>query len=91
VSLEQDEIRTLVARLARPDASGSLVVERAAILAEGTASAAITDWILTHGGVRAAPAPSPERHGLHGSRLPGGGDRVSERAPHYLLPADALA
>jgi hypothetical protein len=90
VSLEQDEIRTLVARLARPDASGSFVVERAAILAEGTESAAITDWILAHGGVRAAASPAVASHGLHGSRLPGGGDRVSERAPHYLLPAEAL-
>ena len=40
------EIRAAVTRLSRPDGAGGAVIERAAILAEGTPSSAIEAWII---------------------------------------------
>ena len=84
--MEDDAIRALVARLARPHPSGGSVVERAAIMAEGSASTDVMAWILAHGAVaEAAVERSSTRQGLHG---------VSDSAPRttarFVLPAGAL-
>ncbi|MGA2755862.1 MAG: hypothetical protein ABSF58_00740 [Solirubrobacteraceae bacterium] len=86
-----DPIRIVLARLARPHASGGFVVGRAAILAEGGDFAAIKDWIIGHGGTPETPAPSAGAGGLHGSRLSGGTDPSAAQVPQYVLPASALA
>lgn len=88
--MEDDDIRALVTRLARVHPSGGTVVERAAIVAEGTGSEAVMTWILAHGGVpEAAVARSSERLGLHGARRDGG--RSAAQAPsRFVLPAGAL-
>jgi hypothetical protein len=88
--VEDDEIRSLVTRLARANASGGAVIERAAILAEGADFDAVMAWILAHGGEPEAAVPSSTRHGLHGSRLHS--DSTSEpRVPsRFVLPAGAL-
>lgn len=91
--MEDDAIRTLVARLSRPHRSGGEVIERATILAEGTDSTAILAWIDAHDGQPeeiAAVAPS---RGLHSARLAnggggGGGDAVPRR---YVLPPGTLS
>jgi hypothetical protein len=90
--MDEDDIRALVKRLARPHPSGGDVVERAAILAEGHDFAEVMKWIEAQGGV---PEAMPEqaagaRHGLHGARLT---DTRSgtEKPRRFVLPPGALA
>lgn len=89
--MEDDAIRALVTRLARPHASGGAVIERAAILADsGADSTAVMAWIAAHGGKPEAAAPAAPRHGLHGSRLNDSGTEA--RVPlRFVLPPGALA
>ena len=83
--LDEHAIRATVIRLSRPHPSGGRVIERAAVLAAGTASAAILAWITDHGGQAEALAPSGTTNGLHGLGRP---DR---RNPlRYVIPAAAL-
>ena len=89
---ERDEaIRVVVQRLARRHPSGGVVIERAAIMAEGADCAAVVAWITAHAGQPEAATVSSKGGGLHGARL---SDRsTSEGRPpaRYVLPADALA
>jgi hypothetical protein len=88
--VDDDAIRTLLTRLARPHPSGGEVVERAAILAEGTDSAAVMAWIAAHAGTPEATVASAPRHGLHGPRLNDSGG-AEPRAPlRFVLPAGVL-
>src|SRR3954452_7005557 len=83
-------VRAAVIRLARPDGEGGAVIERAAILAEGTPAAAIEAWIVDHRGEPEIPptgAPAPGLYGLRPDR-PAVGDRRGPR--RYVLPATAL-
>jgi hypothetical protein len=88
--VDDDDIRALVTRLARPHLSGGEVIERAAILAEGADSAAIIAWITAHAGISETAVATSPRHGLHGSRL---GDRSGAASPtplRFVLPAGTL-
>ena len=85
-----DEIRAVVARLARPHRSGGSVIERAAILAEGGRSTAILDWILDLGGEPELAASAAPSRGLYGTGF-GGGDTAPRGPARYVLPAGALA
>jgi hypothetical protein len=88
--VDDDAIRALVTRLARPHASGGEVIERAAILAEGADFAAIMAWIIAHGGKPETTVSASPRRGLHGSRLHDS-DATGHRAPlRFVLPAGAL-
>jgi hypothetical protein len=87
---DDDAIRALVTRLARPHASGGEVIERAAILAEGADFAAVMDWILAHSGTPET-AVAPTAQGLHGSRLSYGGRTAPQDPVRFVLPAGALA
>jgi hypothetical protein len=92
--MEDENIRTLVARLARPHPSGGDVVERVAILAEGDGFAEVMKWIETHGGKPeegAAAAPSGSRHGLHGARFDESSQTASGPPRRFVLPPGALA
>lgn len=89
--MDDDEIRALVVRLARPHSSGGQVIERAAILAEGTDSAAIMAWITAHAGIPEVTVAKPSRQGLHGSRLRNGDGAESQASPRFVLPAGRLA
>jgi hypothetical protein len=83
-------VRTIVARLARPDGDGGVVIERAAIVAEGRRSAEIEEWIVSHGGEPEAPLLAPPRPGLYGPRNESG-SRFDARPPRrYVLPVTAL-
>ena len=92
--MEDDDIRTLVTRLARPHPSGGDVVERVAILAEGDGFADVMKWIESHGGKpEDLPAASPRgtRHGLHGARF-SDNSRASGGPPRrFVLPPGTLA
>jgi hypothetical protein len=85
-----DAIRAVVRRLSRPHPSGGDVIERAAILAEGAASAPIVAWIIAHAGVPEAPAPAVAR-GLHGARLSSSATAPGRAPLRYVLPAGALS
>ena len=85
----EDSIRKTVARLARPHSSGGHVVERAAILAEGSSFTTILDWIVEHGGEPEAQAEAASQ-GLHGARLNQGGGSVSPTTLRFVLPAGVL-
>jgi hypothetical protein len=89
--MDDDAIRALLTRLARPHASGGEVIERAAILAEGADFAAVMTWITAHAGIAEAQIAATPRHGLHGSR-PSYSGVVESRTPlRFVLPAGALA
>jgi hypothetical protein len=89
--MDDDAMRDLVTRLSRPHSSGGDVIERAAILAEGTESTAVVAWIIAHDGAPEAALASSSKGGLHGGRL---NDATGAHAPQplrYVLPAGALA
>jgi hypothetical protein len=88
-AVDDDTARAAVTRLSRSDRSGRTVIERAAILAEGTDSTRIVAWVLAQGGQPEA-AVLPTRRGLHGPRLDD--PRAANRPPlRYVLPAGVLA
>jgi len=91
VRVDDAEISASVARLARPHASGGVVIERAALLAEGSNFAAVMEWITAHGGKPETMSAAP-RPGLHGARLSDGRGTASPQTPRrFVLPADALS
>jgi hypothetical protein len=83
-----DETGALVRRLARPHASGGMVIERSVILAEGANSAAILSWISAHDGIADSTTASTRSHGLHGSRA--STPLQAEPARRFVLPARAF-
>ncbi len=88
--IDDDAIRIVVSRLSRPHASGGKVIERAAILAEGTDSAAVLTWIVAHDGHPEDPAPNVVS-GLHNAGRHDS-NRAAARTPlRYVLPPGALS
>ncbi|CAN5289442.1 hypothetical protein BH20ACT16_BH20ACT16_13490 [soil metagenome] len=84
--MEDDDIKTLVKRLARAHPSGGTVIERAAIMAEGTGSADVMTWILAHGAVpEEVVERKTTRQGLHGAS-----DSAPRTTSRFVLPAGAL-
>jgi hypothetical protein len=88
--MDDEAIRTLLKRLARPHASGGEVVERSVILAEGGGFTEVIAWIAAHSGAPEEPVLGAARRGLHGSRLDDGGPAGSRAPLRYVLPAGAL-
>ncbi len=83
-----DATATLIRRLARPHASGGMVIERSVILAEGAGSVAILRWIADHDGVAESTASSTPSRGLHGRRAI---DPREDAPPRrFVLPASAF-
>jgi hypothetical protein len=89
--MDDDAIRALLRRLARPHASGGDVIERAAILAEGADFAAVMAWITAHAGIADTQVAPTSRHGLHGARLSSGSGAEPRTPLRFVLPAGALA
>jgi hypothetical protein len=87
--VEDEAIRDLVTRLARPHRSGGAVIERAAILAEGEHFDEIVNWILARGGTAEAVA-SKTRGGLHGHRFDASHRADRPTALRFVLPPGAL-
>jgi hypothetical protein len=84
-----DAIAVLVKRLARPHASGGMVIERSVILAEGANAAAILGWISDNDGVEDFTVASERSHGLHGAFA--GSALHTAPARRFVLPARAFA
>jgi hypothetical protein len=89
--VDDDAIRALLTRLARPHSSGGEVVERAAILAEGADFAAVMAWITAHAGLPETQVAATPRSGLHGSRVSYSGGAEPRTQLRFVLPAGALA
>lgn len=89
--MEDDAIRTLVTRLARPHRSGGTVIERAAILAEGADFAAVMAWIVARGGEAEEAVAASSNGGLHGGRLNQRGPTQAPLPLRFVLPPGALA
>jgi hypothetical protein len=87
---EADLIGTRVRRLARPHASGGMVIERSVILAEGADSTAILAWISDHEGVADSTLARTRGTGLHGPRTSLGDDHQAAPARRFVLPARAF-
>jgi hypothetical protein len=88
--MDDDAMRVLVKRLARPHASGGEVIERSVILAEGSESGAIIAWVLSHAGVPDSTARSAAKLGIHSSRERPGGAAPQRPPLRFVLPAGAL-
>ena len=89
--MDDEAIRAIVTRLTRPHPSGGGVIERAAILAEGSDAGAILAWITAHAGEPEMRTAAPRGGGLHGARLSSSGAGGSDRPVRFVLPASALA
>ena len=89
--MDDDAIRALVTRLARPHPSGGEVIERAAILSEGADFAAVMAWITAHGGEPETTVTATRAHGLHGSRVNESGGAESRTPLRFVLPPGVLA
>jgi hypothetical protein len=86
--MDDDAIRALVTRLARPHASGGDVIERSMLLAEGGDFAEVVAWITDHDGVPDATSAAAPSRGLHGTRLTAA--TASTPPLRYVMPAGAL-
>jgi hypothetical protein len=89
VCIEDDQIRALVTRLARPHRSGGDVIERAAIFANGADFAEVMAWIVARGGTAEALAPAASG-GLHDRGFDAGRDDAAPTPRRFLLPPGAL-
>jgi hypothetical protein len=85
-----EEIRALLNRLSRRHPSGGMVIERAAIVADGADSAQVVAWILDHAGEPDAVADASSSRGLHSPRLSGPIGSEPRPPARYVLPAGAL-
>ena len=82
----EDAMRDRLKRLARADRSGGWVIERATLLAGGSAFEGAVAWIEAHGGAPEMAAPPQAQRGLHSARAAGNGTPL-----RFVLPADAFA
>jgi hypothetical protein len=89
--IDDDAIRAIVIRLARPMASGAHTIERAAILAEGSECAEIEAWIVRQGGQPLDHAAASRGHGLHAEREHVRSSPAGAAPSRYVLPANSLA
>jgi hypothetical protein len=88
--MEDDAIRALVSRLARPHRSGGKVIERADVLASGQDSEAVLTWITANGGEPEEHVPAATNRGLHSARLSEHAGRGARAPLRYVFPRDAL-
>jgi hypothetical protein len=90
LGVDDDSIRSVVTRLARAHSSGGTVIERAAIVAEGTGSGDVLTWIVAHGGQPETVVSTPQRRGLHGTRLHDTAGSDARPPSRFILPAGTL-
>lgn len=88
--MDDDGIRAVLTRLSRRHPSGGVVVERAAVMAEGENSAAILSWIVDHDGRPEAVTPAKASGGLHSRQLHETGGLGSRPPRRFVLPPEAL-
>ena len=84
--LNEDALRGLVTRLARPHRSGGRAIECASLLSSGSDFSAAIAWIVAHGGEPELAAASRSSGGLHSARH----GTVSSEPLRYVLPRGSL-
>ncbi len=87
---DDDRVRKLVARLARPNSAGGDTIERATIMASGTDSQAILAWVVAHAGEPEDLAPTATGRGLHSARLTDRAGATTRNPLRYVLPPGVL-
>jgi len=87
--VDDETIRALVTRLARPGHSGGDVIERAAIFAEGADFAEVMAWIIARGGTAEAVL-STAGGGLHDQHFGARQGAVAPTPRRFVLPPGAL-
>lgn len=90
IDAPMDETGARVRRLARPHASGGMVIECSVILAEGAGSAAMLTWIADHDGVADSTQAHQPSTGLHGLRAVSGSRQSAGAIRRFVLPAAAF-
>jgi hypothetical protein len=85
--IDDEGLRLLVTRLARPHRSGGRAIERASLLSSGSDFDAALAWIEAHGGEPELPAAARSSGGLHSDRHGVAGGSAPLR---WVLPAGAL-
>jgi hypothetical protein len=86
-AIDDEGLRQLVTRLARPHRSGGRAIERASLLSSGSDFDAAITWIEAHGGEPELPAAARSSGGLHSDRQGIAGGAAPLR---WVLPAGAL-
>jgi hypothetical protein len=86
-AIDDESLRLLVTRLARPHRSGGRAIERASLLSSGSDFDAALEWIEAHGGEPELPAAARSAGGLHSDRHGIAGGSAPRR---WVLPAGAL-
>jgi hypothetical protein len=87
LEIDDEALRLLVTRLARPHRSGGRAIERASLLSSGSDFDAAITWIEAHGGEPELPAAARSSGGLHSERHGIAGGSAPLR---WVLPAGAL-
>jgi hypothetical protein len=87
--VDDEAIRALVTRLARPHGSGGAVVDRAALLADGADFGEVMAWITARGGVPEAVV-STARGGLHDQHFDARPGAEAQTPRRFVLPPGAL-
>jgi len=87
--VDDEGIRALVTRLARPHRSGGYVVDRAALLADGADFAEVMAWITARGGTAEAVV-STARGGLHEQHFDERAGAPAQAPRRFVLPPGAL-
>jgi hypothetical protein len=82
---EDDAMRARLKRLARPHRSGGSVIERATLLAGGSAFDGAVAWIEANGGTGEMAAPPSAQRGLHSAR-----GTETQTPLRFILPAGTL-
>lgn len=88
--MDDEAIRALLSRLARPHPSGGQAIERAALLAAGADFSQVIAWIDAHEGRPEAVEAATVGGGLHGSRIGGRGTGGQQAPLRYVLGAGVL-
>ncbi len=88
--MDEQSIRVLLSRLARPHPSGGQAIERAALLAAGADFPQVIAWITDHEGHPEAMAPATVGGGLHGGRIHSAGAGDARAPLRYVLAAGVL-
>ena len=91
MTMDDDEIKTLLSRLARPHPSGGQVVERAALVAAGPDFPQVLAWITDHDGQPEALKEATVGGGVHGARIGTRGSGNQTAPLRYVLRSGVLA
>jgi len=83
---DDETMRVLVTRLARPHRSGGRAIERASLLSAGADFDAAVAWIEAHGGEPESSVSTSSQRGLHSPQH----DVKASQPQRFVMPPNAL-